>query len=230
MRADSGVAQVDGAQSVIRVDGGMSASDWTMQFLADMLDAAGRPAGRPRDDRPGRGVYCRLAVRPLSRSGRIRATLASAAAFQPGDAAQRARSALPRMARRGDARRRSFHSRGAMHVVFRCDPTMLEEPISPDPCEARPARLAEDDASHRILGNAWPRGAHRQAMPAVRRCDVAWFHHPAAVRRPCAGWGAVVGLGLSCSLGRVASALAGQLPCTGASRPAPRSSVPTSSS
>ncbi len=31
---------------VIRVDGGMSASDWTMQFLADMLDAPiDRPAG-----------------------------------------------------------------------------------------------------------------------------------------------------------------------------------------
>ncbi len=45
MRADSGVSQADGAQSVIRVDGGMSASDWTMQFLADMLDAAvDRPA------------------------------------------------------------------------------------------------------------------------------------------------------------------------------------------
>ncbi len=40
MRADSGVSQADRAQSVIRVDGGMSASDWTMQFLADMLDAA----------------------------------------------------------------------------------------------------------------------------------------------------------------------------------------------
>ncbi len=45
MRADSGASQADGAQSVIRVDGGMSASDWTMQFLADMLDAAvDRPA------------------------------------------------------------------------------------------------------------------------------------------------------------------------------------------
>jgi glycerol kinase len=40
MRADSGVSEADGGQSVIRVDGGMSASDWTMQFVADMLDAA----------------------------------------------------------------------------------------------------------------------------------------------------------------------------------------------
>jgi glycerol kinase len=35
MRADAG-----GATEVIRVDGGMAASDWTMQFLADILDVA----------------------------------------------------------------------------------------------------------------------------------------------------------------------------------------------
>jgi len=34
------------APAIIRVDGGMSASDWTMQFLADMLEAqVDRPAG-----------------------------------------------------------------------------------------------------------------------------------------------------------------------------------------
>jgi glycerol kinase len=33
-----------GSQTVLRVDGGMVASDWTMQFLADMLDA---PVDRP---------------------------------------------------------------------------------------------------------------------------------------------------------------------------------------
>ena len=44
MRADSGTAPEEGARPVIRVDGGMSASDWTMQFLADMLDA---PVDRP---------------------------------------------------------------------------------------------------------------------------------------------------------------------------------------
>jgi len=32
-------------ESVLRVDGGMSASDWTMQFLADML---GAPVDRPK--------------------------------------------------------------------------------------------------------------------------------------------------------------------------------------
>ncbi len=40
MRSDWG----SGARSVLRVDGGMVASDWTMQFLADILDA---PVERP---------------------------------------------------------------------------------------------------------------------------------------------------------------------------------------
>ena len=35
----------DGARPVVRVDGGMVASDWTMQFLADILDA---PVDRPK--------------------------------------------------------------------------------------------------------------------------------------------------------------------------------------
>ncbi|MGC2787606.1 MAG: glycerol kinase GlpK, partial [Roseiarcus sp.] len=39
MRADSQGRWDDDFASVIRVDGGMSASDWTMQFLADILNA-----------------------------------------------------------------------------------------------------------------------------------------------------------------------------------------------
>jgi len=38
MYADAGAIQM-GSKRIIRVDGGMSASDWTMQFLADILDA-----------------------------------------------------------------------------------------------------------------------------------------------------------------------------------------------
>ncbi len=41
MRADGAGA----AETVLRVDGGMTASDWTMQFLADILDA---PVDRPK--------------------------------------------------------------------------------------------------------------------------------------------------------------------------------------
>jgi glycerol kinase len=44
MRADEGAHASARTSSVIRIDGGMSASDWTMQFLADMLDA---PVDRP---------------------------------------------------------------------------------------------------------------------------------------------------------------------------------------
>jgi glycerol kinase len=44
MHVDGGGASGAGAGPVIRVDGGMSVSDWTMQFLADMLDA---PVDRP---------------------------------------------------------------------------------------------------------------------------------------------------------------------------------------
>jgi len=38
MYTDAGDAPPPGARPIIRVDGGMSASDWTMQFLADILD------------------------------------------------------------------------------------------------------------------------------------------------------------------------------------------------
>jgi len=45
MRDDFASGRNDGAQGIVRVDGGMSASDWTMQFLADMLEAqVDRPA------------------------------------------------------------------------------------------------------------------------------------------------------------------------------------------
>jgi glycerol kinase len=44
MHADVGARWPAAADTVIRVDGGMTASDWTMQFLADMLAA---PVDRP---------------------------------------------------------------------------------------------------------------------------------------------------------------------------------------
>jgi len=44
MQADWADSQGDAAQSVLRVDGGMSASDWAMQFLSDIIDA---PVDRP---------------------------------------------------------------------------------------------------------------------------------------------------------------------------------------
>ncbi len=44
MRADWGVARGRAGDGVLRVDGGMVASGWTMQFLSDILDA---PVDRP---------------------------------------------------------------------------------------------------------------------------------------------------------------------------------------
>jgi glycerol kinase len=44
MRADIAAAGVPGETAALRVDGGMAASDWTMQFLADILEA---PVDRP---------------------------------------------------------------------------------------------------------------------------------------------------------------------------------------
>ena len=44
MTEDVGAGGEAGSSSVIRVDGGMAASDWTMQFLADIV---GAPVDRP---------------------------------------------------------------------------------------------------------------------------------------------------------------------------------------
>ena len=63
MRSDAGVGM-----EVIRVDGGMAASDWTMQFLADILAV---PVDRPSDlevDRAGRRIRRGLARGRLPRA------------------------------------------------------------------------------------------------------------------------------------------------------------------
>ncbi len=46
MTADFEASGATGVESVVRVDGGMVASDWTMQFLADI---AGAPVDRPKN-------------------------------------------------------------------------------------------------------------------------------------------------------------------------------------
>ena len=45
MRGKDGAAVAAANKTVLRVDGGMVASDWTMQRLADLLDA---PVDRPK--------------------------------------------------------------------------------------------------------------------------------------------------------------------------------------
>ena len=73
MRADWPVA----ADTVLRVDGGMTASDVTMQFLADIL---GAPVDRPvgdGNDCARRGLSRRIPRRRLPGSGRIFGNLAA---------------------------------------------------------------------------------------------------------------------------------------------------------
>jgi len=87
MRADWPDAQA--ANLVLRVDGGMAASDWTMQRLADLLDA---PVDRPMIQ-GNHGAGCGLSRRPvgrrLSRARKIRRQLAAGTPLQaehePGD-------------------------------------------------------------------------------------------------------------------------------------------------
>jgi glycerol kinase len=62
MTADSGVAVAS-----LRVDGGMAVSDWTMQFIADILPAIVERANSVETTAWGR-LYCWPRARPLSRA------------------------------------------------------------------------------------------------------------------------------------------------------------------
>ena len=81
------------ADTVLRVDGGMTASDVAMQFLADILGAAGRPAGGDGDDRARRRLSRRLAGRASAPIRRVSpATWRLDRRFEPAmDEATRAR-------------------------------------------------------------------------------------------------------------------------------------------
>ena len=83
MRADWPDAKA--ANTVLRVDGGMTASDWTMQRLADLLDA---PVDRPMIQETtalGAAYLAGLARRRLSRAVKIRRQLAAGAPLQADD-------------------------------------------------------------------------------------------------------------------------------------------------
>ena len=95
----------------MRVDGGMAASEWTMQFLADILPGPGRAPGLARDDRLGRGLCRRARPRPLPRAGGDDGALVGGAQFRAGDVRIRTRGALCRMAAR---RRRRARGGGAV--------------------------------------------------------------------------------------------------------------------
>ena len=86
--------------TVLRVDGGMVASDWTMQCLADILDA---PVDRPKileTTALGAGLPCRIAGRRLSRPRRVRRPLVTRSALRAENGGGRARAEICRLARR----------------------------------------------------------------------------------------------------------------------------------
>jgi glycerol kinase len=81
MQADFGAGLA--ADTVIRVDGGMSASDWTMQFLADIL---GAPVDRPvclETTALGAGYLAGLAAGLYPDTDRFAAGWAAQRRFQP---------------------------------------------------------------------------------------------------------------------------------------------------
>ena len=93
------------AQSVVRVDGGMVASDWTMQFLADIV---GAPVDRPKKQETtalGAAFLAGWRAGALSRARRIRRLLGPRSPLRAHDEPRDARAASRRLARggRGDA-------------------------------------------------------------------------------------------------------------------------------
>ena len=87
------------ADTVLRVDGGMVASDWTMQFLADILDA---PVDRPtilETTALGAAWLAGTRCRPLPGSGRIRQELAARPPLHAADGRGHAGAQIRRLAR-----------------------------------------------------------------------------------------------------------------------------------
>ena len=107
MRADLGPGWPgggggEGAATVIRVDGGMSASDWTMQFLADILAApVDRPACLETTARGGR-LSGRAGHGTLSRSRRLRRQLDRRTPLRPAYGGLGTRGEISRLAECGE--------------------------------------------------------------------------------------------------------------------------------
>ena len=94
------------AKSVLRVDGGMVASDWTMQCLADILDAPGRAAGGAGDDGAGRGLARRPQGRRVARCGGLRPAVEARARLRAGAGRGRAGAQICGLAALGARRAR----------------------------------------------------------------------------------------------------------------------------
>ena len=120
MRADWPDAAA--ASTVLRVDGGMTASDWTMQRLADLLDA---PVDRPEIQETtalGAAYLAGLSRRRVSRAGALCRQLAAAAPFQAGDERGDARAQTAGL---GEGRRRRAGERSGVTGVLALLPTRV---------------------------------------------------------------------------------------------------------
>ena len=92
------------AANVLRVDGGMTASDWTMQRLADLLDA---PVDRPMIQETtalGAAYLAGLARRRLSRAEKIRRQLAARTPLQARHERRHARAQAEGLGEGGEGR------------------------------------------------------------------------------------------------------------------------------
>ena len=92
------LAGAPSADTVLRVDGGMTASDYTMQFLADILDA---PVDRPvfmETTALGAAYLAGLQGRRLSRPRRLRRDLAARPPLRAADGRGNPRAQMERLA------------------------------------------------------------------------------------------------------------------------------------
>ncbi len=180
MRADCEGLWEGEFASVIRVDGGMSASDWTMQFLADMMDA--------QVDRPEIFETTALAL-AISQAGRRASTPSPMSSRRPGGGRrasrrrwrQRTRGPLSRLARGRRAHRPAAGDLEFMRIVFRCDPAIENELMRPVP-----ARAALPDWLRTMPRIAFSE-LHGQEVRTVKQCPpfVDAMSHGFIIPLPC---------------------------------------------
>ena len=216
MRADSRGLWNGNFASVIRIDGGMSVSDWTMQFLADILNAE---VDRPEiTETTALGAAIWQAGKPVSIL--IRPSSRRLGGDKPASSRRwRQASVKPVISGGATPSPARFCDRSyRMRILFRCDPAIEDQ--LPRPVAARAA-----------LPNwlrTMPRTAfsdlHGQEVRTVKQCPpfVDAMSHgfiiSPALRCDGARWRAVVGLGLSCADRRGPSSLPAKLPRPGSGR------------
>ena len=181
MRADSQGLWGGEFASVIRIDGGMSASDWTMQFLADMLDA--------QVDRPeifettalGAGYLAGWQAGLYPDPDAVREDLAAAGELHAVDGGKRTRIPLSRLARRRRAHGSATGDLELMRIVFRCDPAIENELMRPVA-----ARAALPDWLRAMPRTAFS-DLHGQEVRTVKQCPpfVDAMSHGFIIPLPC---------------------------------------------